>query len=152
MKYISVLILTSITAWSSLVDDRFLKAVSLIESGGKPNAKGDYLKGVPRALGEFQFWRSTWDSVTAMRRSQGLPTKPYHTGATTSLSTEYARTYLKWCEKGLKRNGVKSPTRGQIYAAYNCGLTSFKRRGCKLSRCPSHTQRAAERIERLCRK
>ena len=136
---------------ASLVDDRLLRAVSIIESGGDHSAKGDYLKGTPRALGAFQFWRGTWEHTTSLRRKAGQPTYGYSAAHNLLASQAYARTYLKWLESGLKRNGVANPTRGQIFAAFNCGLTGFKRRGFQLSRCPAHTRRAAERIEELCR-
>ena len=153
MKTKNILCAAALAAWttnataSPLITAKFLDAVSEIESGGRSSAIGDG----GRARGEFQFWRDSWDSVTALRKARRLPTKAYHLGATTSLARDYARTYFEWLEKGLRRNGVKAPTQGQLYAAWNCGLAGFKRRQFKVSNCPSHTRKAVERIKKLCK-
>ena len=151
MKTKNILCATALAAWttnlnaSPLITAKFLDAVSLVVSGGRAAAIGEGGGG----RGEYQFWRDSWDSVTALRKVRKLPTNAYHLGATTSLARDYARTYFEWLEKGLKRNGVKHPTQGQLYAAWNCGLAGFKRRGFKVSGCPSHTRKAIERIKAL---
>ena len=133
---------------ASQVDARLLKAVCQVESNGRTTARGDVnpRTGEARALGAFQFWRPTWDHVS------GLQTISYKDGASNLLwSREYARTYLQWCEQYLKRHGVHTPTRGQIYMVYNCGPGSARKKGFMLANAPATTQRAAAKVEALCR-
>jgi hypothetical protein len=139
---------------ASLVDNRLLAAVSQIESNGQTTAKGDKsANGTYRAMGAFQFWRPTWDHVTSIRRKAGLQVTSYKDGATNLLwSREYARTYLQWCEDYLRAKGVHTPTRSQIYMVYNCGPGSAGKKGFRLSNAPATTQRAARKLEALCRK
>lgn len=139
---------------ASQVDARLLKAVCQVESNGRTTARGDVnpRTGEARALGAFQFWRPTWDHVSLIRRKAGLQTISYKDGASNLLwSREYARTYLQWCESYLQRHGVHTPTRGQIYMVYNCGPGSARKKGFKLANAPATTQRAAAKVEALCR-
>jgi hypothetical protein len=45
-------------------------------------------------------------------------------------------------ERLLKAMG-RNPSLGEIYAAYNLGITGFARRGYRLSDCPESTRRNA---------
>lgn len=144
----------SITSAQSLVDNKLLQAVSLVESNGLTTARGDVSSnGTARALGAFQFWRPTWDHVTSLRRKAGLQVTSYKDGATNLLwSRRYAKSYLQWLEKYLRGHGVKHVTPGLIWAAYNVGPGGLKKRGFRLDRCPAHTQRNAKRINVICLK
>jgi len=158
-KFAALLLLNCLSLWplttsgQSLVDNKLLKAVCLVESNGRTTARGDVSSdGTARALGAFQFWRPTWDHVTSIRRKAGLPVSTYKDGATNLLwSTRYARTYLQDLEKYLRAQGVTHLTPGLLYAAYNVGPGGLKKRGFRLDRCPPHTQRAAKRIDELCK-
>jgi len=128
----------------SLVSDKFLKAVMLVESDGR-NVTGDG----GRALGYYQFWATAWRHASNLRRERSLPVLPYKKGAADLLvSTAHAQILLKWHEKQLKRNGCKHPTPGQLYASWNIGHAGFKRRGYDLARCPAVTRRAVIKLNK----
>ena len=160
-KLLALLVLLGLNTWnaysqssskSSLVTSKLLAAVCQVESSGSVTAAGDLdpKTKVARARGAFQFWRPTWDHVTSIRRKAGLHTSPYKEGShNLRVSREYAKTYLLWLESYMRSHGVHTPTAGQLYMAYNCGPTSARRKGFKLSNAPAHTQRAAARIEKM---
>ena len=142
------------TSSASLVDNRLLEAVSLVESNGRNTALGDVdpETGKARAKGAYQFWRPTWDHVSQIRQRAGLSTTSYKDGAShPAWSREYARTYLKWIEDYLRGRGVHTPTRSQIYAGYNWGVGSFRKVGFDINKAPATTRRAAQRIENYCK-
>jgi len=142
------------TQAQSLVGERLLEAVLLVESGGRHTASGDLNKatGNYRAKGGYQFWRPTWNHVSQIRQKAGLQTISYDQGAThPAWSREYARSYLTWIERYLRDRGVNTPTRSQIYAGYNWGVGSFRKVGFDVSKAPATTQRACRKIEALCR-
>lgn len=160
-KPLVLLVLLGLNTWnaysqssskSSLVTSKLLAAVCQVESSGSTTAAGDLdpKTNVARARGAFQFWRPTWEHVTSIRRKAGLHITPYEEGShNLRVSREYAKTYLLWLESYMRRHGVDTPTAGQLYMAYNCGPTSARRKGFKLSNAPAHTQRAAARIEKM---
>ena len=160
-KLLALLVLLGLNTWnaysqssskSSLVTSKLLAAVCQVESSGSVTAAGDLdpKTNVARARGAFQFWRPTWEHVTSIRRKAGLHITPYEEGShNLRVSREYAKTYLLWLESYMRRHGVYTPTAGQLYMAYNCGPTSARRKGFKLSNAPAHTQRAAARIEKM---
>lgn len=142
------------TQAQSLVGEKLLEAVLLVESGGRHMASGDLnpATGNYRAKGGYQFWRPTWNHVSQIRQKAGLQTISYEQGAThPAWSRQYARSYLSWIETYLRGRGVNTPTRSQIYAGYNWGVGSFRKVGFDVSKAPSTTQRACRKIEALCR-
>lgn len=125
---------------ASVVDDRFLEALAHIESSGNPVAVGDG----GAALGVYQFHAMTWAHVSALRKQASLSVHGYRSGATNvAIARSYAISYLRWLERNLTAKLGRSPCRAELYAAWNCGLEGFRRRGFQLSRCSTITQRAA---------
>ena len=139
----TLLLQATSSAAEDLASNKFLNAVMLVESGGR-NVTGDNGK----ARGPFQFWAATWSHVTSLRRQANLPVYSYTEGASnTLLARRYAQTYFRWIEKNLRRQGCKHPTHADLYAAYNLGLTGYRRRGFDLNRCPAITRRAVAKIQ-----
>jgi hypothetical protein len=131
-------------AAEGLVNDKYLRAVMLVESGGR-NVTGDN----GRALGYYQFWATAWRHASNLRREANLPVLPYRTGAADLLASKtHAQILLQWHEKQLKRNGCTHPTPGQLYASWNLGHAGFKRRGYDLARCPAITRRAVIKLNK----
>ena len=52
-----------IITWSEWnnVDSDFMLALAKCESGFKPDAKGDYVNGISRAYGLYQWWQKSWN-------------------------------------------------------------------------------------------
>lgn len=46
--------------WNEINSD-FMLSLAKCESGFKPDAKGDYIKGVPKAYGLYQWWQHSWN-------------------------------------------------------------------------------------------
>ncbi len=125
---------------ASVVDDRFLDTLVRIESAGNHAAVGDG----GAALGAFQFHALTWAHVTTLRKRASLSVHSYRSGATNvAIARSYAISYLHWLERNLTAKLGRPPCRAELYAAWNCGLEGFRRRGFQLSRCSAITQRAA---------
>lgn len=126
----------------TLVTEKFLDALALVESGNRTTAVGDGGK----ARGPFQLWRSAWsdaDRKLKLHKSYQL----YSTDP--AVSRLYARAYLTDLETRLAAALRCPPTTEQLYAAWNLGLTGFERRGLLISRCPLTTQRAAKKLKAL---
>jgi hypothetical protein len=124
----------------SLITEKFLDALALVESSGNAAAIGDG----GRARGPFQFWREAWQDADRKLKLN----KSYELYATDpAVSRLYARAHLTTLETRLAAALCYPPTTEQLYAAWNLGLTGFERRGFLLSRCPLTTQRAAAKLK-----
>jgi hypothetical protein len=124
---------------ASIITEKFLDALALVESSGNAAAVGDG----GRARGPFQLWRGAWQDADRNLKLN----KSYELYATDpAVSRLYARAFLTQLEARLAAVLCRPPTTEQLYAAWNLGLTGFERRGFLLSRCPQTTQRAAKKL------
>lgn len=133
---ILIIVLTFITASScrgSVVSERFLDALSFVESSNRDNVIGK--RG---ELGRFQFSLAAWTQISV---------EPYASATQERAARLSARKYCLWLEARLTRALKRPATAGEVYAAYNCGLSRFEERDYKLSRCPLRTQRNAKFIQ-----
>lgn len=125
------------------VDGRFLDRLATVESSGNPRAIGDG----GRAVGLYQFHRSAWEDTSRLRRASGQPQYPYKDAHDPAKARAYAQTFCDSLETRLQARLGRSPTDGEVYAAWNLGFVGFSRRGFDLSRCPEVTQKAARKFE-----
>jgi len=133
-----LLLLISASAFGA-VPEKWIDLVGWVESRNDPKAVGDG----SRARGEMQFWRATWDDCTRQRKAKGLPTWGFSYAHDRAVARLYARSWLDYIEERLARAMGRNPSLGEIYAAYNLGLSGFARRGYRLSDCPASTRRNA---------
>lgn len=115
-------------------------ALAHVESGNRAAAIGDG----GRAKGKHQFHQVAWTETTNYRKAQGLKVWPYSAAVNSEVSDLYAASCLAMLQSRLTSIFRRPPTRQEIYAAYNVGLTGFKRRNYMVSSCPKTTRLAAE--------
>jgi hypothetical protein len=112
------------TVWRP--DERLLDAFCQVESSGGRFVSGDG----GRSLGHFQMQKAAWADVVEWRKKQSLPTHDYHGNVFDSrISRLYAADYLTILHTRLKSQYNREPTAGELYAAYNMGLSGFRK--CK---------------------
>jgi len=105
-------------------DERLLDALCQVESSGGRFVSGD----AGRSLGHFQIQKAAWADVVEWRNNQSLPTHDYQTHVFDSrISRLYAADYLTILHTRLKSQYNREPTAGELYAAYNMGLSGFKK-------------------------
>ena len=138
MRHLLALLISAGSAIAA-VPERWIDLVGKVESSNNPDAVGDW----GRARGEMQFWRSTWDDCTRQRKARGLPTWGFSYAHDRAVARLYARSWLDYIEERLARAMGRKPSLGEIYAAYNLGVSGFARRGYRLSECPASTRRNA---------
>lgn len=125
------------------VTERFLDALERVESQGCATAIGDNGK----ARGPFQFWAVAWSDATRERRRSGNTVAPFETGAhDRAIARSYARTYLGMLHQQLTPALGRKPNPAELYACWNLGFHSLRRRGFSLAKCPAATQRNASII------
>jgi hypothetical protein len=130
----------------SLVTSEFLDAMECVESGMDARAVGDQ----GRSRGSFQFHAAGWQMVNNWRARALKPVVAYSVGAhCRSTARQFAHEYLRWLESHLAVALRRSPSRLELYAAWNLGLKGFEARGFLLGRCPAGTRDAAGRVENL---
>lgn len=158
---ILIIVLTFITASScrgSVVSERFLDALSFVESSNRDNVIGK--RG---EIGRFQITKRAKSDVDRIspgltvtspletegrRVSEGALSAPaFHSLTNPIIGRAYARAYCLWLESRITRALRRPATAGEVYAAYNCGPTRFASRGYRLSRCPLKTQRNAKFLQ-----
>lgn len=111
-----------------------LDAIAVVESGNNQTTIGDG----GRATGAWQMHASARQDA---RRYLGRD----------GTDRELAAALLNNINLRLHRALKHAPTPGDSYAVWNLGFTGYQRRGFSLSKCPTITQRAARRVERLTR-
>ena len=142
MKHTIILLLTAAAAHATVVTDQFLERVAYVESNNNPRAVGD--KG--KAVGAFQFWSVSWEHTSQLRKAKNLPVYPYAAAGDAAKAREYARTYLQYLEASLTKSLGREPSRGEVYAAWNCGLGRFRQLGFSLTNVPTTTKRAISKL------
>jgi hypothetical protein len=144
--WILVMILAAVAARGSVVTGEFLDAMECIESGMDARAVGDQ----GRSRGSFQFHAAAWQMVNNWRAIELKPAVPYSVGAhCRRTARQFAFEYLRWLESHLAAALRRSPSRPELYAAWNLGPSGFRARGFLLQRCPAGTRDAAGRLENL---
>ncbi len=104
--------------------ETFLDAVCEVESSGGRFVVGD--RG--HSLGHFQIQKDAWADVTAWRRSRNLPVYRYRVNVLNSkISRSYAASYFNLLRDRLRGIYQREPNASELYAAYNIGMTNFRR-------------------------
>lgn len=138
MRHLLALLISAGSALAA-VPEKWIDLVGWVESRNDPKAVGDG----SRARGEMQFWKATWDDCTRQRKARGLPTWGFSYAHDRAVARLYARSWLDHIDERLTKALHRKPSIGEIYAAYNLGLSGFARRGYRLSDCPASTRRNA---------
>lgn len=128
-----------------VVNDRFLDALAMIESGVDHTARG---KAGER--GAWQIKSDAWRYTTELRRRRNLEVHPFSSAASSTIGREYARTLLDDHHARFNNVHGRPPTASELYAVWNLGFDGFRRRG-SLARCPALTRDAAQRLDNLLR-
>jgi hypothetical protein len=126
-----------------VVNDRFLDALAMIESGVDHTARG---KAGER--GAWQIKSDAWRYTTELRRRRNLEVYPFSSAASSTIGREYARTLLEDHRARFINVHGRPPTASELYAIWNLGFDGFRRRG-SLARCPALTRDAAQRLDNL---
>ena len=119
-----------------------LDRIEQIESRGNQFAIGD--RG--RARGAWQFHRAAWTQISESRRKRGLPAWSYQHATNRAVARIYAAEHIEQLTTYLAKRLGRPPTRGETYAAYNCGASRFARLGFSLAACPPSTRRAIRKL------
>jgi len=126
--------------------DRLLDAVSQIESNNGTFLYGD--RGM--SLGHFQMQKKAWLDVVEWRKKKNLPTHDYRKNVfDPKISRSYAANYLTILHDRLKERYKREPSVAEIYAAYNMGLTSFRKCNYSLARVNSVTTERCKLVAAL---
>lgn len=142
-----------IVSWSACafaveINDRFLNALSWVESRDVDSAIGK--RG---EIGRFQMTEdAAKDALRFLRggrsvaeNSAGLEIRRMLVRS--AASTALAKAYCELLNAQLRRKLKREPSHSEIYAAYNLGFAGFERRRFKISNCPKTTRLAAKQIE-----
>jgi hypothetical protein len=79
-----------------------------------------------RSLGDYQLSEAAWLDVNAWRKVRGLAVYSYQQHVwNRGVSRAYAAQYLRILHSHLESRLKRPPSWGELYAAYNMGLTSF---------------------------
>ncbi len=127
--------LVSEGAWRP--DTKLLDGVCHIESSGGLSVYGDG----GRSLGHFQFQKAAWSDVSDWRRKRNQTTYDYRQSVfNPRISRLYAADYLTILHGRLKQQYKREPSTAEIYAAYNMGMTSFRKCNYSLARVNKTTE------------
>jgi len=143
-----LLCLTASTARAEdwIPSELLLNIIRQIESANGRQVVGDQ----GRSLGAYQLSKAAWADVSAWRHSRNLETCDYETGVwCEDVSRSYAADYLRLIGTRLASRLHRSPTSGEVYAAYNMGLSAFARCQYSLGRVNSMTASKCCRIDAL---
>jgi hypothetical protein len=121
----------------------FLGAVRYVES-----SNGRFLHGDGgQSLGDFQISEAAWIDVSAWRKARKLQCYSYDQHVfNRKINRIYAADYMTILHGELKKNLKRAPTSGELYAAYNIGLSEFARCKYRLTRVNRVTRRKCQQI------
>jgi hypothetical protein len=126
--------------------DELMHALSFVESSHGVFRVGD--KG--QSLGDYQLSEAAWLDVSSWRKSHGKPTYEYERHVwSRSVSRQYAADYLTILYSRLEKRLHRSPTPGELYAAYNMGMTSFAQCRYQLAKVNPTTAKKCQQIDAL---
>lgn len=148
MKHI--LLLSTVLACSAIAEasewrpcEDFLKAVKFVESSNGLMKVGDN----GQSLGDFQLSEAAWLDVSEWRKARRLKTYDYDKSVFHSfINRVYASNYLTILHTELTRRLGRQPDYGELYAAYNMGMTMFEGCNFSLSRVNPVTRAKARQI------
>jgi hypothetical protein len=130
--------------WSPPRD--FLQAVREVESSNGLKKYGDN----GESLGDFQLSEAAWLDVNEWRRARSLKTYQYDQSALHSyINRVYASNYLTILYGELNKKLRRTPSPGELYAAYNLGLATFAQCDFNLSRVNPVTRAKCRQIGML---
>lgn len=126
--------------------DLLLDGIRHIESADGRMLVGDQ----GRSLGPYQLSKPAWLDVDAWRKARGSDILKYATHVwSESLSRSYAADYLKILHARLEKHLKRSPTAGELYAAYNMGFAGFARCQFDLAKVNSVTAGKCRQIDAM---
>ncbi len=126
--------------------ERLLDAVREVESNAGVFTSGDRGK----SLGHFQLKKSAWTDVVEWRRKQNLPTHDYQKNVLKEkISRLYAADFLTILHDNLLQQYRREPTPAEIYAAYNLGLSRFRKCHYSLAQVNPMTEARCRQVEAL---
>lgn len=127
-------------------EERLLDAVCQVESAGGRYLYGD--DGV--SLGHFQMQKAAWADVSAWRERHELPTYNYQSNVLNpKISRIYAAGYLTIIHDRLQRLYDREPSASELYAAYNMGMSNFRKCKYDLANVNKVTLGKCRRIEAM---
>ncbi len=142
--FISDLSLVRADQWRP--SDDFLKAVRRIESSDGLMLWGDD----GQSLGDFQLSEAAWVDVNAWRKTRRIPTYNYLRHVyNRRINRSYASDYFVILYEELGKRLKRPPSHGELYAAYNMGLSQFAQCRYSLAQVNAVTQRKCQTIEDL---
>jgi len=116
------LLATPLLAQEWTPSEQLLNLVRKIESANGVRLVGDH----GNSLGAYQMSAGAWNDVSAWRHARNLQRYAYAPAVwDESVSRAYAANYLQMLHERLARNMGRTPTCGEVYAAYNMGFTAF---------------------------
>lgn len=123
-----------------------LRAVRQIESSNGQLVVGDN----GRSLGAFQLSEAAWVDVSFWRKARGLKTYAYREYVMHAyINQTYAADYLAMIHAELSRKLRRPPTAGEVYAAYNMGLSNFAECKYTLAKVNPVTQKKCRQIHAM---
>jgi hypothetical protein len=126
--------------------DRLLDAVCQIESSGGRFTYGD--GGL--SLGHFQIQKVAWTDVVEWRKKRNLTTHDYRQNVLNpQISRIYASNYLTILHGRLKQQYNREPTPAELYAAYNMGMSSFRKCNYDIARVNPTTSAKCQQVTAL---
>lgn len=126
--------------------ERLLHAVRYVESSHGLFTWGDN----GRSLGEYQMSEAAWQDVSNWRLTRGLTTYDYRQDVwDPAISRAYAADYLGLLHRELRKRLNRAPSVGEVYAAYNLGLSGFAQCNYQLARVNRTTARKCLQITTL---
>ena len=116
------LLATPLLAQEWAPNEQFLNLVRKIESADGLMLVGDH----GNSRGAYQMSAGAWNDVSDWRRARNLRSYAYTTMIwDESISRVYASNYLQMLHDRLVRSMGRTPSCGEVYAAYNMGFAAF---------------------------
>ena len=146
-----VLVLAGLLACSAYAtewrpSDALLRAVKQVESNNGRRNYGDS----GRSLGPFQLSEAAWADVSGWRRARGLKVYSYDQHVLHNfINQTYAADYLSMIHGELAKKLHREPTAGEMYAAYNMGLSNFADCHYRMAQVNPTTARKCQQINAL---
>ena len=124
----------------------FLSAVRYVESYNGVFVRGDG----GQSLGDFQISEAAWTDVNGWRKTRKLQCYNYDRHVfDRKLNRLYAADYLSILHQELTQKLKRAPTSGELYAAYNMGLSQFAQCKYRLNQVNPVTRRKCQQIARI---
>jgi hypothetical protein len=129
-------------AVAARVPDRWVDAVAQIETNNR-NIPGD----AGLAAGVFQWHKAAWSDCTKMRKEAGLKTWPYSKAKDPATAREYASFWLSYLRGVITVKIGRPALLGEVWLAYNLGVTGFGRYGYSMSLVPQDKYIKAAKLQ-----